>query len=52
MSQNTIVISKDEYNRLKHDSKTLKKLKICERLLEFEKNISFGKRYYRKDSGF
>jgi len=48
----TISIPKDEYEQMKIELETLKNTRIYKRLLEFEKNISEGKKFTRKDLGF
>ena len=48
----TISIPKEEYEQMKIELETLKNTRIYKRLLEFEKNISEGKKFTRKDLGF
>ncbi|MBI5553844.1 MAG: hypothetical protein HY917_03835 [Candidatus Diapherotrites archaeon] len=48
----TVTILKSEYTGLKRDSQLLRKNTVYKRLLEFEKSISAGKKFYRKDLGF
>ena len=48
----TMTILKEEYVELKRDSESLKNMTIYRRLLEFEKNIEAGKKFYRSDLGF
>ena len=45
-------IPKREYKQMKIEIEILKNSKIYKRLLEFEKNISKGKKYIREDLGF
>ncbi|MFH1391520.1 MAG: hypothetical protein ABIH20_04380 [Candidatus Diapherotrites archaeon] len=52
MASETVTISKEKYNALRDEVKTLKNSKLYKRLLEFHKNISSGKEYSRKDLGF
>ncbi len=47
----TVTIPKAEYEQLKEELELLKDSKIYQRLLEFEENISKGKRFTRKDLG-
>ncbi len=48
----TITIPKEKFEQMKIELKTLRDSKIYKRLLEFEKNISEGKIFTRKDIGF
>ena len=48
----TILISKEEYKKMKKEVQVLRSSKIYKRLLEFEKNILRGKVCMRKDLGF
>ena len=41
-----------KYEELKREVELLRNSKLYKRLLEFEKNISFGKKFYRKDLEF
>lgn len=52
MATETIVIQKKEYSALKREIETLRKTSIYKRLLEFEKNITTGKKFGRADLGF
>ncbi len=45
-------IPKREYEQMKIEIEILRNSKMYKRLLEFEKNISKGKKYFRKDLGF
>ena len=47
----TVTITREEYQELKEEIKTLRESKLYQRLLEFEKNIT-QKKYSRKDLGF
>ncbi|HII66282.1 TPA: hypothetical protein HA295_05935 [Candidatus Woesearchaeota archaeon] len=48
----TITIPKAEIEQLHRELETLRNLSLYKRLLEFEKNISEGKRFTRADLGF
>ena len=48
----TVTISRGEYEEMKHELATLRKSDLYKRLLEFELNISQGKKLTRKDLGF
>jgi len=52
MSSETVTISREKYDALKKEVELLRNSKIYKRLLGFEKNISLGKKFYRKDLGF
>ena len=52
MNSKTVTISKEEYESLKREISVLRSSSIYKRLLEFEENISSGKKLYRKDLGF
>ena len=52
MRSETILVPKKEYESLKREVKLLRNSATYKRLFEFEKNISFGKKFYRKDLGF
>ena len=47
-----ITIPKERFMRMEIEIKMLKNSELYKRLLEFEKNISEGKRYTRDDLGF
>jgi PHD/YefM family antitoxin component YafN of YafNO toxin-antitoxin module len=48
----TISLSRTEFEQMKQELETLRNTKIYKRLLEFEKNISEGKKFTREDLGF
>lgn len=48
----TITISKMKFKQMKQELEALRESKIYQRLLEFEQNISKGKKFSRKDLGF
>ena len=48
----TITIPKIEFKQMQEELETLRKSALYKRLLEFEKNISSGKIFTRKDLGF
>ena len=48
----TITVSKAELEQLQRELETLRNSSLYKRLLEFEKNISEGKRFTRADLGF
>jgi hypothetical protein len=48
----TVTIPREEYTQMKEEIEQLKNTKIYKRLLEFEKNISEGRKYTREDLGF
>ncbi|MBI2670753.1 hypothetical protein HYX18_02145 [Candidatus Woesearchaeota archaeon] len=52
MNTDTITIPKTEYEQMKQELKTLRNIKIYQRLLEFENNIAKGQKFTRKDLGF
>jgi len=48
----TVTIPKQEFESMKKEIQALRSSKIYQRLLEFESNISKGKKYTRQDLGF
>ncbi|MBI2207859.1 hypothetical protein HYU50_00010 [Candidatus Woesearchaeota archaeon] len=48
----TITLPKSEFEQLHRELETLRNSGLYKRLLEFEKNISEGKRFSRSDLGF
>ena len=48
----TITIPKVQFEKMKQEIRILRSSRIYRRLLEFEKNITKGKKYTRKDLGF
>lgn len=50
--QETVTILREEFERMKHQLELLKESRLYQRLLEFEENISKGKKFGRKDLGF
>lgn len=50
--QETIIIPKEQFEKMKTELEVLRKSKIYRRLLEFEKNIAEGRKFTRKDLGF
>ena len=48
----TVTLPKTEFEQLHREIKTLRNSDLYKRLLEFEKNISEGKRFNRNDLGF
>jgi len=48
----TITLPKEEFELMKQELETLRNKKVYQRLLDFEKNISNGKKFTRKDLGF
>ncbi len=52
MSTEMVTIPRTEYQSLKKEVKLFRNSNIYKRLLEFERNTSSGKKYYRKDLGF
>ena len=48
----TIEIPKRVFEQMKMEIETLRNSRLYIRLLEFERNISKGKKYTRKDLGF
>jgi len=48
----TITIAKEEFELMKRELKTLRDTHLYKRLLEFEKNITEGRKFTRKDLGF
>ena len=43
---------REEFETMKKELETLRSTKIYQRLLEFEHNISSGRKFSRKDLGF
>ena len=52
MRQETVTISRAVFERMKHEIALLKGSGLYQRLLEFEENISKGKKFGRKELGF
>jgi hypothetical protein len=52
LSMETITLPKEQFERMKSEIILLRSSVLYKRLLEFEKNISTGKRYTREDLGF
>ena len=52
MAQETITIAKKEFEQMRQELELLRGSRIYQRLLEFEENISKGKKFGRKDLGF
>ena len=52
MRQETVTISRAVFERMKQEIDMFKDSRIYQRLLEFEENISKGKKFGRKDLGF
>jgi PHD/YefM family antitoxin component YafN of YafNO toxin-antitoxin module len=48
----TVTITREEYEQLKGEVETLRESKLYQRLLEFEQNISKGRKFTRRDLGF
>ena len=48
----TITITKEKFNQMQEEITSLRNSTIYKRLLEFEKNITKGKKFTRKDLGF
>jgi hypothetical protein len=48
----TVTISKCEFELMKQELHSFRSSKLYRRLLEFEQNISKGKRFTRKELGF
>jgi len=48
----SITVSKEVFEQMAQDLKTLRKSQIYKRLLEFEKNISQSRKFSRTDLGF
>jgi PHD/YefM family antitoxin component YafN of YafNO toxin-antitoxin module len=48
----TVTIPKADFEQMQREIETLRSTRLYKRLLEFEKNISLGKRFTRKDLGF
>ena len=48
----TITLPKEKFEQMKREIITLRDSSIYKRLLEFEKNISKGEKFNRKDLGF
>lgn len=48
----TVTIPKEEFEFMKNELETLRNSNIYKKLLEFEKNISQGKKFTREDLGF
>lgn len=52
MPSETVTVPKKKYEAMKREIKLLRNSDIYKSLIEFEKSISTGKKYYRKDLGF
>ena len=52
MENEFVRVPKCEFEKMRIEINILRNSKIYKRLLEFEKNISEGKRFTRKDLGF
>lgn len=52
INMETLTVSKAELEQLHKELETLRNSSIYKRLLEFEKNISEGKKFTRSDLGF
>lgn len=50
--QETVTIPRVEFERMKQELELLKESRIYQRLLEFEENISKGRKFGRQDLGF
>ena len=50
--QEMIEISKVEFERMRQELELLRESRLYQRLLEFEDNISKGRKFGRKDLGF
>ncbi len=48
----TVTVPKEEFEQMKKEIELLKEGKLYKRLLEFEKNITEGKKFTREDLGF
>lgn len=48
----TVTLPKAEFEQLNRELETLRNSRLYKGLLEFEKNISQGKKFTRKDLGF
>ena len=48
----TITIPRVEFEQIQEELRMLRKSSLYKRLLEFEENISKGKKYTRADLGF
>lgn len=48
----TVTLPRVEFEQMQEELKILRDSKLYQRLLDFEKNITTGKRYTRKDLGF
>ena len=52
MGQELVTISKQRFEQMEQEIKILRNSKWYKRLLEFEKNLSEGKRFTRQNLGF
>ena len=52
MAQELVSIPRRELEQMKQELEILRNSKLYKRLLEFERNISEGKSFTRKDLGF
>lgn len=50
--QETVTIPRVEFERMKQQLGLLKESRLYQRLLEFEENISKGRKFARQDLGF
>ena len=48
----TVTIPKAQFEKMREEILVLRSSKLYRRLLEFEKNITKGKKYTRKNLGF
>lgn len=48
----TVTVPKDDFEQMKRELQTLRETQLYTRLMEFEKNIVVGKKFFRKDLGF
>ena len=48
----TVTLPREEFELMRQELEVLRSSKIYKRLLEFEGNISQGKKFTRKDLGF
>ncbi|MFA6461196.1 MAG: hypothetical protein WCV90_02930 [Candidatus Woesearchaeota archaeon] len=48
----TVTLPRMEFEQMKQELEVLRNSNLYKRLLEFEKNISQGRKYSRKDLGF
>ena len=48
----TVTLLKEEFELLQKELEVLRSTSLYKRLLEFEQNISSGKKFTRKDLGF